>query len=143
MRQLHILLMKHEPKSCFQSSTNIPSNLLCKHLSWNPDNKELTFNAFITFASWKRKKKREMLCVNRILLFMEIKCQKQIWNSLTWPCCFLQFSHRVQKKEAYTWILNKFKKTCIAEGKKATYFYQFLRFQISCMRITDKTSTAL
>lgn len=61
MIQLHILLMKHEPKSRFQSSTNIPSNLLCKHLSWNPDNKELTFNAFITFASWNRKKKRNVM----------------------------------------------------------------------------------
>lgn len=38
------------------------SNLLCKHLSWKPDNKELTSNAFITFASWKKKKKRNVMC---------------------------------------------------------------------------------
>lgn len=66
--------MKHQPKSCFQSYTNITSSLLCKHSFWNLDNKELTFNASTTFASWKKNK--EMFCVNRILPFKEIKCQK-------------------------------------------------------------------
>lgn len=51
MIQLHILLMKHQPESCFQSYTNITSNLLPKHLFWSLHNKELTFNASITFAS--------------------------------------------------------------------------------------------
>lgn len=74
MIQLYILHMKHQPKSCFQSYTNITSSLLCKHSFWNLDNKELTFNASTTFASWKKKK--EMFCVNRILPFKEIKCQK-------------------------------------------------------------------
>lgn len=74
MIKLHILLMKNQPESCFQSYTNITSDLLRKHLFWNLDTKELTFNASITFASWKKKK--EVFCVNRTLLFMEIKCQK-------------------------------------------------------------------
>lgn len=101
MIQLHILLMKHEPKSRFQSSTNIPSNLLCKHLSWNPDNKELTFNAFITFASWNRKKKKE-------------KCYASTGSSSLWksnakskygipshgPVVFFSFPIELKKKKA-------------------------------------------
>lgn len=56
MIQLHILLRKHQPESCFQSYTNMTSNLLRKYLFWNLDNKELTFYASITFASWGEKK---------------------------------------------------------------------------------------
>lgn len=95
--QLHILLMKHQLESCCQSYTNLTSNLLRKYLFWNLD-KELIFNASTTFARWGKKKKA-MLCVNRILLFMEIKCQKQIWNSLMWPWWF--FPNRLQKRNLH------------------------------------------
>jgi len=56
MIQLHILFMKHQPESCFQTCTNITSNLLCRHLFLNLDNKEPTFNSSTTFASWKKRK---------------------------------------------------------------------------------------
>lgn len=65
--------MKHQPKSCFQSYTNITPILLCKHLFGNLDSKELTFNASTTFA----KSKVKMSCVNRSLIFMEINAKNK------------------------------------------------------------------
>lgn len=125
MIQLHILLMKHEPKSRFQSSTNIPSNLLCKHLSWNPDNKELTFNAFITFASWNRKKKEKCYASTGSSSLWKSNAKSKYGIPSHGPVVFFSFPIELKKKKGYTWILNKFFKNALQKEKSYIFLPVF------------------
>lgn len=99
MVQLHILLMKHQPKSCLQSSTNITSNLLCKHLSWNPDKKELTFNAFITFASWGKKKRKKCYVSTGSSSLWKLNAKNKYGIPSHGPVVFFSFPTELKKKK--------------------------------------------
>lgn len=109
MIQLHILLMKYQPKSCYQSSTNMISNLLHKHLSWNPDNKELTFNAFLTFASWEKKKCYASTGSSSL---WKLNAKSKYGIPSCGPVVFFSFPIEFKKKH------NQKKTPCTAEGKQ-------------------------